>query len=268
MLSFQLLAVMYSSGEPEFKKEICPVKKNSYLLMALVALFMMASCTTRYVAKPLPFKAPSAYSNSQEVAGAVIGARAYINPGEAKENFGFDIINAGMLPVEVVIDNRGMHPLEINASQTFLEDRNDNLWPILERNYAYERATKYTETHETFKGVAQSSFLGAAAGAAVGLAIGILTRHDVGGAIGKGAVIGGVGGGIVGGVKGSGNADEARHAVMEDLRQKSLQARFIMPGDLSYGFIFFPGEAKTAKQLRLKIVEKDTGKTFTLLLAL
>jgi hypothetical protein len=42
----------------------------------------------------------------------------------------------------------------------------------------------------------------------------------------------------------------------------------MMPHDLSYGFIFFPGEAKTAKQLRLQVVEKDTGKTFTLLLAL
>jgi hypothetical protein len=236
--------------------------------MAAIALLVLASCTTRYVAKPVPFKAPSAYPNSQEVSGALIGARAYTEPGEAKENFGFDIINAGMLPVEVVIDNRGVHPLEINASQTFLEDKNSNLWPILARNYAYERATKYTETHEVFKGAAQSSILGAAAGAAIGLAIGILTRHDVGNAIGKGAVIGGVGGGIVGGVKGSGNADEARHAVMEDLQQKSLQARSIMPHDLSYGFVFFPGEAKTAKQLRLQIVEKDTGKTFTLLLAL
>jgi hypothetical protein len=220
------------------------------------------------VAKPLPFKLPSAYPNSQEIAGAVIAARAYTEPGEAKEKFGFDIIGAGMLPVEVVIDNRGIHPLEINASQTFLEDRSDNLWPILARNYAYERATKFTETHETFKGVAQSSLLGAAAGAAIGLAIGILTRQNVAEAIGKGAVVGGVGGGIVGGVKGSGNADEARHVVMEDLRQKSLQARSIMPNDLSYGFIFFPGEAKTAKQLRLKIEEKDTGKTFTILLAL
>jgi hypothetical protein len=158
-----------------------------------------------------------------------------------------------MLPVEVVIDNRGVHPLEINASQTFLEDKSSNLWPLLARNYAYERATKYTETHETFKGLARSSIIGAAAGAAIGL----LIRHDVGEASGKGAVIGGVGGGIVGGAKGAENADEARHAVMDDLRQKSLQSRPIMPNDLSYGFTFFPGEAKTAKQLRLQVVEKD-----------
>lgn len=244
------------------------MKKHGYILMAVIAVFVLTSCETRYVAKPLPFRPPSAYPNSQVVAGATIAARAYTEAGEARENFGFDIISAGMLPVEIVIDNRGTHPIEINATQTFLEDKNSNLWPILARNYAYERATRFTQTHETFKESAYSGFLGAAAGAAIGLAVGVLAGHNIGEAIGKGAVVGGVGGGIIGGAKGYGNADEARHAVMEDLQQKSLQVRSIMPNDLSYGFIFFPGEAKTAKQLRLQIIERDTGKTHTLLISL
>jgi hypothetical protein len=242
-----------------------PLKASAALFIAFLVL---ASCGTRYVAKPVPFRLPSSYPNSREVAGAVIGARAFTDAKEAQANFGFNIIEAGMLPVEVVIDNRGAHPLEISASQTFLEDRNNNLWPILARNYAYERATKYTDTHETFKSAGESGLLGAAAGAAIGLAIGVLTGHDVGNIAGKGAVVGGVVGGLSGGAQGADKADEARHAVMDDLRQKSLQSRAIMPNDLSYGFIFFPGEAKTAKQLRLQLKEKDTGKTFTLLLAL
>jgi hypothetical protein len=28
---------------------------------------------------------------------------------------------------------------------------------------------------------------------------------------------------------------------------------------LAYGFLFFPGEASTAKQLRLQLMETDTG---------
>ena len=43
---------------------------------------------------------PGTYPNAQEIAGAVIGARAFTDGKEAKENFGFDIISAGMLPVE------------------------------------------------------------------------------------------------------------------------------------------------------------------------
>jgi hypothetical protein len=238
------------------------------ILTTMMAFFLIASCTTQYVAKPVPFKVPTAYANSQEIAGAIIGARAYVDSKEAADNFGFDIINAGMLPVEVVIDNRGRHPLEINANQTFLEDANSNLWPILAQNYAYERATRYTETHEAFRTVGKSSIIGAVAGAAIGLAIGILIRHDIGETIGKGALLGGVGGGMVGGARSVDNAEEARRAVMNDLRQKSLQSKSIMPNDLSFGFIFFPIEAKTAKNLRLQIIEQDTGKTHTFLLAL
>jgi len=234
------------------------MKKN--IAIMIVLFLVLSACATSYVAKPLPFKMPSAYSNSKEVGGAVIGARAYTDAKEAKENFGFDIINAGMLPVEVVIDNRGPHPLEIVGNQTFLEDRANNLWPVLDRNLAYERATKYAQTKETFSGAAHSGFLGAAAGAAIGAAIGILSGHDIGGTIGKGAAVGAAGGAVIGGSQAY-DAGEARHTIVDDLQQKSMQSRAIAPNNLSYGFIFFPAEAKTAKTLRLQIVEKDTGRT-------
>lgn len=234
------------------------MKKNIAIMIALLLVF--AACATSYVAKPLPFKMPNAYSNAKEVGGAVIGARAYTDPKEAKENFGFDIINAGMLPVEVVIDNKGPHPLEIVGTQTFLEDKENNLWPVMDRNLAYERATKYAQTKETFSGAAHSGFLGAAAGAVVGAAIGILSGHDLGNAIGKGAAVGAAGGALIGGSQAY-DADQARHTVVEDLQQKSVQARVIAPNNLAFGFIFFPAEAKTAKELRLQIVEKDTGRT-------
>ncbi len=237
------------------------MKKKLILTVMTPLLLFLASCGTSYVAKPLPFKMPEAYHNAQETAGAVIGARAYVDVKEAKENFGFNIRDAGMLPVEIVIDNRGPHPLEINASQTFLEDQEGNLWPILAKNIAYDRATKYVQTKETFKGGAYQGFLGAVAGAAIGAAIGILSGHDIGSSTAKGAVVGGVGGGVIGGSQAYSEADEARHVVIEDLHQKSLQAKIIEPKNLSFGFMFFPGEAKTAKLLRLQVVEKDTGKS-------
>jgi hypothetical protein len=234
---------------------------------AAVIVAVLASCAETYVAKPLPFKMPGAYSNAQEVGGAVIGARAYTDVKEAKENFGFDIINAGMLPVEIVIDNKGPHPLEINGTQTFLEDRNDNLWPVLNRNLAYERATKYAQTKETFSEAAHSGLLGAAAGAAIGAAIGILSGRNVGNALGKGAAVGAAGGAVIGGANAY-NSGEARHTIIEDLKSKSLQTKSIAPGALAYGFIFFPAEAKTARTLRVQVIEKDTGRVFALNFAL
>ncbi len=245
------------------------MRKNRLPGVIIAVLLLTAGCSTTYVAKPLPFKMPESYQNAQEAAGAVIGARAYVDAKEAKENFGFDVREAGMLPVEIVIDNRGTHPLEINVGQTFLEDKEGNLWPILPKDIAYDRATKYAQTKEIFKSGAYQGFLGAVAGAAIGAAIGIVSGHDVGSDIGKGAVIGGVGGGVMGGAGTySEGADEARHAIISDLQEKALKLKSMEPNNLSYGFVFFPGESKSAKQLRLQIVEKDTGKALTLLLSL
>jgi len=233
--------------------------KRIYLLSCIVlSALLIYGCSTTYKAKPLPFKAPGAYANAMEVAGTEVAAKAYVDPSEAKEAFGFNVREAGMLPVQVIFDNKGTHSFEIDPSQTFLEDAEGNLWPVLERNMAYERATKYTQTKQIFKEGAYHGFLGAAAGALIGGAIGIVSGENIGSAIGKGAAAGTAVGGVIGGAKGA-TSNEANKAVMEDLRQKSLQTKAIEPKTLAYGFIFFPGEAKSAKQLRLKIVEKDTG---------
>jgi hypothetical protein len=226
---------------------------NRVLNFITIIFFLTSACaSTTYVAKPLPFRMPEAYNNAQEAAGAEIGARAYVDSKEARENFGFDVRGAGMLPVEVVIDNRGMHPLEINVGQTFLEDNDGNLWPILPRDIAYDRATKYAQTKEIFKSGAYQGFLGAVAGAAIGAAIGIVSGHNLGSDIGKGAVIGGVGGGVTGGSNTyAEGADEARHAIINDLQQKTLKLQSLEPKNLAYGFIFFPGEATPAGHLRL-----------------
>ena len=63
-------------------------------------------------------------------------------------------------------------------------------------------------------------------------------------------------------------SNDARSAVVRDLRDKSLENRDIAPGDLSHGVIFFPGEASSAKQLRLQLKERDTGRTHTVWIGL
>ena len=72
--------------------------------MGVLALVIFsAACTTSYKAKPLPFKAPTAFPNATEVSGAIVAAKAFADPTEASEAFGFDIRGAGMLPVQVVL---------------------------------------------------------------------------------------------------------------------------------------------------------------------
>jgi hypothetical protein len=232
----------------------------------VIGFLFLIGCSTAYQAKPLSFRAPSAYPNAQTVGDATVAAKAFSDPEEAKSAFGFDVRGAGMLPVQVVFDNQGPHPLEINAAQTFLEDQEGNLWPILSREIAYERVTKYAQTKEIFKEGAYGGFLGATAGAVIGAAIGVVTGSNILETAGKGAAVGAAGGATAGGIKGYGS-EEARRKIIDDLNQKSLQSKAIEPASLGYGFLFFPGEAKSAKLLRLKLSEPDTSASFSAILS-
>ena len=241
------------------------MKRLSLIILILMTISLI-SCATSYKAKPLPFKSPTAYQNTVVVNGAQIGGQAYVERSAAQSAFGFDIRGAGMLPVQVVFDNQGPHQLEINPAQTFLEDAKGNLWPILTDRFAYDRATKYAQTKKIFKEGAYSGFLGATAGAIIGAAVGIVTGENVGQAIGEGAAVGAAAGSVMGGAQGAATANDARRAIVSDLRDKSLENKTITPGNLAHGIIFFPGEAKSAKQLRLQLKEKENGRLHTVFL--
>ena len=236
------------------------------LTIGLLIIFA-AACSTAYKAKPLPFRAADSYPNSTEFGETLVGAQAYADKEQAKEAFGFDVRGAGMLPVQVVFDNRGEHPIKINSTQTFLEDQEGNLWPILAREIAYDRATKYAQSKQIVSEGAYHGVLGAAAGAIIGAAVGIVTGTNVGGALGKGAALGGAAGATLGGTKGYASG-EARKEIIADLREKTLENVPVQPKTIAHGFLFFPGEAASVKSLRLQLMEEDTGKVHVLNLAL
>lgn len=238
--------------------------KKAFTVVILIFCLFFTACGPAYKAQPLSFKTPTAYNNSVRVADTVIGGIAFSDPETANAAFGFDIRAAGMLPIQLVFDNQGAKTLEINPDQTLLEDEQGNLWPILTEEFAYERATRYAQTKETFKEGAYKGFLGAAAGAVIGAAIGIVSG-DLGESAGKGAAIGAAAGATLGGTEAYASND-ARSEIINDLSDKSLQNRYITAGNLSHGIIFFPGEAKSAKQLRLQLKEKESGQTHTVYL--
>lgn len=238
------------------------MKKNMTWAL-VIGFFLFSGCSTAYQAKPLSFKSPASLGNMVQAGGAQIGAQAFAEPKAAKEAFGFDVRGAGMLPVQVVFDNQGPHALEINPGQTFLEDQEGNLWPILTDKFAYERATKYAQTNKIFKEGAYSGFLGATAGAIIGAAIGIVSGDNVARTAGEGAALGAAAGSVIGGASGMASAGDARSAIVRDLRDKSLENKAVSSGQLAHGIIFFPGEAASAKQLRLQLKERDTGKLHT-----
>ncbi len=234
------------------------------VITAVVMLVQTSGCA-RYETRVVPFKMPEGYRNVQTVDSAKIAAVAYDKTSAAKEAFGFNIRDAGLLPVQVVFDNQGGKSLLIDPAHTYLVDREHNLWPEIEGRMAYERIEKATEIGKVAEGAGKPAFLGAAAGAIIGAAIGIVSGENVGSAAGKGAALGAAAGATIGGSEAYGST-ETRHRIVDDLEKKQLQNKPVPPGQIAHGFIFFPGECKSAKELRLQLQEVETRKVLNLIL--
>jgi hypothetical protein len=233
-------------------------------LVLVLALGWITACT-KYERQVVPFKLPTAYPNATAVADATIAAKAYDNAEEAAGAFGFDIRGAGILPVQVIFDNTGSHPLEIVTDKTLLVDEESSLWPLLDEQLAYDRLAKKTELGQVLPEAGKGALLAGAAGAVIGAAIGIVTGTNVGAAAGKGAAVGAAAGATVGGSKGLSDS-EVRYQIREDLKKRTLEKRAIAPREIAHGFLFFPGEAKKPRELRISIRTVDTKQVYPLIL--
>ncbi len=241
-------------------------RPNHRAAVALAALFAVTACT-RYEQRPLSFRLPAAYPNAVSFAGATVAAHPLDDQEKAREAFGFDIVGAGVLPVQVIFDHQGQDPIEIVATQTFLVDDQAQLWNVLDQGLAYKRLEKSTEWGKLAPEAGKGAVLGAAAGAIVGAAIGIATGGRIGEIAGKGAAVGGAGGAVLGGSKGQQEPD-TRRAIREDLRNRSLENKPVPPQAISHGVLFFPAEAGKTKQFRLQLRNTRTGEVQTFALAL
>lgn len=229
------------------------------ITLFVLPVFLLAGCTG-YKSQFVSFRPPEAYANKQLVDGISVGGEAYADTAVAEDAFGFDIRGAGLLPVQLVMNNQSGKTLEIVAGQTFLVDADGRYWQVVPNNTAIDRLESSTQLASFFgKGAGKGALLGAAGGAILGAALGIVSGRSVGEALGKGAAIGAAGGAVIGGVK-EGTSNEREYRITDDIRAKGLEGKPIPNENLANGFIFFPGEAKSATELRLQLMERETGK--------
>lgn len=233
--------------------------RSRMLAVITLTLFITSGCTT-YKTQFAGFRPPEGYANNQVIDSISIGGEAYVNQNDAEKAFGFDIKGAGVLPVQMVMNNSGTTGVEVVASQTFLVDDSGSYWNLVPTGVAIERLEKSTQMAAYFgKGAGGGALLGAAAGSVLGAAIGIVSGTNVGSAMGKGAALGAAGGAVIGGTK-EGTSPKREARITDDLREKSLEGKEIPAGHLANGFLFFPGEVQSAKELRLQLRERTTGK--------
>lgn len=236
------------------------------LILILGSCFLFSSCTP-YKSQEFSFRHPTAYPDMQSVAGALIAAEPFNDRAQAKQAFGFDIRGTGLLPVQVIVDNIGPENLILVPEQTFLIDAQGGMWNVLDSRTAYQRVESSTEFAAIAKESGKVSVLGAAGGALIGAAVGIVTGSNVLETLGKGAAVGAASGAVLGGGAAATSGEPGRQ-ISRDLANKQLENKPIKSGDLARGFLFFPSEAGTARQLRLQIQEATSKQTYTLLFSL
>jgi len=223
-----------------------------YMAVVMLLVCSLASCT--YKRRVAPVTLPDASKNMVVVGeGLKISARAFNDPEVAEQSFGFDVRKAGLLPVQVTFQNDSTSTARVNPAQTLLLDQNNKAWPVLALENTYQRTKGYVDVGETLKGTGKPALLMGAAGAVVGLAVGIVTGENLSEAIGKGAAIGAAAGTVAGGAD---SYAKTGKKIKEDLVNKSLKNEPILPNQIAFGVLFFPGmpeEAHGATELRLSL---------------
>ena len=237
------------------------------LICLLIIAAHLSACAT-YQNKAVSFRPPNAYANYQDSYGILVGAESFSDSKEAEQAFGFNLKAAGLLPVQVVIDNKSGQGVEVVSGQTFLIDNSNRYWKALTNREAIARVKKATEGGAIASGAGKGAAYGAAAGALLGLAIGIVSGQDVGSSVVKGGALGGAGGAVVGGANKAGDDQQREAKIAEDIRDKGVEGKIMSAESLASGFIFFPGEATSARELRLQVRFRSDGRLQTLNLKL
>jgi hypothetical protein len=230
--------------------------------MMIIAAHISACAT--YENRAVSFRPPQDYINFQDASGLRVGGEAFTDEKLAEDIFGFDIRGAGVLPVQIVMENKSGQGVEIVSGQTFLVDETNGYWKILSNREAIDRVEKATQSGAIGGGAAKGAGYGAAAGALLGLAVGVVSGRNVGSSVVKGGILGGAGGAVIGGAS-KADSDRAReYKIADDMREKGIEGKIIPAESLASGFIFFPGEAATARELRLQVRFRGTGRVETL----
>lgn len=231
--------------------------RKSFCLLIIVA--HLSACAT-YESRSGSFKPPQDYANYQNSYGLLVGADSYDDSMQAEQVFGFNIRAAGILPVQLVINNKSGQSVEVVAGQTFLIDETNRYWKILTTREALDRIKKTADAGAIASNAGKGAVSGSAAEALLGHAIGVVSGRDAGPAVVKGAVLSGAGGGVISGASKAGDDQQRESRINEIIRDKGVEGKIMLAESLASGFIFFPGEISSAKELRLQVKFRGDGR--------
>ncbi len=221
----------------------------------IFALVLLAGCARPLRTSVAPFRPPESLPNSRTLWDLVIAADVLDTPEKSARVFGTDLGAADILPVHLVVSNKGSQEFEIDASQVFGIFAGE-YYPAFNLSQAAQRVRESSIGTTVAAQAAVGALALAAAGAAVGAGAGRASGNAGAGAAAGAAVGGGLG--AAGGAA-AGASDSYTHRFRHELAVQDFGARNIYAGDLYRGFIYFQYQPYTA--LRVKVRNISERKT-------
>jgi hypothetical protein len=247
-----------------------PRSQSLYLFapsLALIAFLALSSaCAPRYEYRAIPVRAIDSYPGHANIAGGgKAGAVAFYDKDQLTALFGFDLKKAGVVPVQLAIENDSAQPILL-MDGALLEDEAGQRWEILPSSVVYARIDDYTSGGLSGKEGVRRTLLWGLAGAVVGAAVGVASGTSVAEGAGKGGAIGGALG-AASSIAGLGTQEDTEASVVRDFSNRSMAHNTVAPGETASGFLYFPGETLKPARLHLRLKPADR-EAQTIILAL
>ena len=228
--------------------------------MRLISLLLLlAGCATPLRTSVAPFRPPESLPNAKRAWDLIIAADVLDTAEKSARVFGTDLAAADILPVHLIVSNKGAQEFEVDAAQIFGIAAGE-YYPAFNLSQAAQRVRESSIGTTVAAQAAVGALAMAAAGAAVGAGIG----HAAGGNAGLGAATGAAVGGGTGALGGAaaGASDRYTHRFRYELAIQDFGARNIYSGDMYQGFIYFQRQPYTA--IRVKVTNVSERKSETI----
>jgi len=224
------------------------------ILRLFFAAVCFVGCAAPLRTSVAPFRPPESMPNAKTVGSLVVAADIIDTEDKSKRIFGTNLAAADILPIHLLVSNKGTDEFEIDSSQIFAVSQGE-YFPA----YTLSQAALRVRESSIGTTVAAQAALGAlvlgAAGAAAGAGIGRAAGNTGAGAA-AGAAVGSTSGAVAGAAAGA--SDSYTNRFRHELAVQDFGARNIFPGDLQRGFIYFQRQPYTS--LRIKVTNVSQRK--------
>jgi hypothetical protein len=223
--------------------------------LSVIFAFIFFPCAAPLKTSVAPFRPPETLPSNAKVWDLIVGVDVIDTTEKSNRIFGTDLPDAGILPVHLIVSNKGSEEYVVDASQVF-GVAGGEYFPAYTLGQAAqvvrESSIGTTVATQAAVGALALGIAGAAAGAGIGQAAG-----DAGAGAGAGAAVGVSAGATRGAAAGS--SDSYTHRFRHELAVQDFGAKNIFPGDLYRGFIYFQRQPYT--MLRVKVTNISQRKT-------